>query len=335
VRLLFLLFPVCCTLCAQTDPQFVWQGQVDGIAILHLAGKRLAVQIQDGSPVEDQKYHFFDSLPGTEQQARLEVLKGRGYVHIIDQPNLENHYTLAVAIEDRQPGSALYAIDLYWDTSSNRFEGGSRKTDRVVWRGRVNEDAIISCQKQSCASSVAEGPAVADEHFKFSHALPSRDLDVRLDDAEGRGEIRVIEQPRERNHYTAKVSIRDRQPGAGEYSFMLVWNRATSNDAEPIPEPSGRGFLWSGTVDGRVRVTLQAGASFSEVLVGAPIAGEHAEIFRPLPPRSNMMLVIRKLHGRGRVTIVESPSEQNHYRLIFEIDDPGPGNDSYEIELDW
>ncbi len=30
---------------------------------------------------------------------------------------------------------------------------------------------------------------------------------------------------------------------------------------------------------------------------------------------------IQKLHGRGKVSIVESPSEKNNYRLVFEIDD--------------
>jgi len=51
------------------------------------------------------------------------------------------------------------------------------------------------------------GAPVADEHFKFSKPLPDRDTEVRLEGQDGRGEIRLIEQPRERNHYTARVSI--------------------------------------------------------------------------------------------------------------------------------
>ncbi len=47
------------------------------------------------------------------------------------------------------------------------------------------------------------------------------------------------------------------------------------------------------------------------------------------------MPAIRKLRGRGQVSIVESPSEKNNYRLVFEIDDPEPGADDYEVELDW
>jgi hypothetical protein len=156
-----------------------------------------------------------------------------------------------------------------------------------------------------------------------------------LEASEGRGEIRLIEQPRQRNNYTARVSIRDPLDGAGEYSFMLVWNRVGSKDSAPIPDPSGRGFLWSGTVEGRARVTLQGGASFSEVLEGERITGEHGEMLRPLPARADLTPILQKLHGRGQVSIVESPSEKNNYRLVFEIDDPEPGADYYEIELDW
>ncbi len=341
----FLFLSVCLQLSAQDRPQFVWQGQVDGTAILHLAGKRLTVQIQDGAPVEQQKFHFADSLPGGRQLVRVEVLEGRGYVHVIDQPSIENQYTLAVSIEDRQPGSSFYSIALYWDALGNVFEPGAERTDQVTWSGRVDEEAIVSCKKRSCVSSAdhgatVQGAPVTDEHFKFSRPLPDRDSDVRLEHPEGRGEIRLIEQPRQRNNYTARVSIRDPQAGAGEYGFTLQWNRgpresASKEAAAAIPDPTGRAFVWSGTVDGRVRVTLQGGASYSEVLEGAPISGEHSDMLRALPARADLMPAIQKLRGRGRVSIVESPSPKNNYRLIFEIDDPEPGADDYEIELDW
>ena len=124
-------------------PQFVWQGQVDGIAILHLRGKNLAVQIQQGDPVQRQQFHFSDALPDTGQNVRLEVLEGRGSVRVTDQPNIENHYSLSVAIEDRQPGSAFYSIALYWDTSNNGYDRGAAKTDKVSWTGRVVHAAVI------------------------------------------------------------------------------------------------------------------------------------------------------------------------------------------------
>jgi hypothetical protein len=336
ISLGLLLLGLSACLSAQDRPQFVWQGQVDGIAILHLAGKALSVQIQNGAPVEREKFHFSDALPQTQQVVRVQELMGRGYVHVIDQPSIENHFTLAVSIEDRQPGSSFYSIALYWDISGNAFERGAEKTDHVSWKGRVDEEAVISCQMKTCVSSAEHGAPVAGERFKFSRPVPDRDVEVRLEDPQGRGDIRLTEQPRQRNNYTARVSIRDPQAGAGEYSFTLAWNRFSKKDASvPIPEPVGRGMLWNGTVDGHVRVTIEGGASFSAVLKGAPIRDEDSEILRPLPARADLTSTIRKLHGRGRVSIVEPPSEKNNYRLIFEIDDPGPGADYYQVELDW
>ena len=339
VRLLILLSPILCFQAFGAAPQFVWQGEVDGVAILHLQGKRLAAQIQQGGPLENQQFHFSDALPDVRQEVRVEVLQGRGYVHVIDQPSTQNQYTLAVSIEDQQPGSAFYSIALYWDTSNNAFERGAEKVDKLTWSGRVDRGAIVSCHAKSCASQVDHGfPPVANEHFKFSKPLPAHDAEVQLESPDGRGEIRLIEQPRERNGYTARVSIRDAGPGAGDYSFTLVWNRAGAKNGKelgPILEPPGRGFLWRGKVDGRIRVAIQGGASFSEVVEGERIVGEHGDMFRPLPARSDLMPAIRKLQGRGNVAIVESPSEKNNYRLVFEIDDSEPGADDYEVELDW
>src|ERR1700733_12336937 len=328
---LILFLGVYADLRAQDRPQFVWQGQLGGTAALSLQGRRLSTKYA-GEPVDGAaKFHFSDALPETQQAVRLEVLEGRGYVHVIDQPNIENHYALTIGIEDRQPGSSFYSIALYWNTSNNAFERGAEKTGHVTWTGRVDEEVVISCRDKSCVSSAQRGALLAaDEHFKFSRPLPARDSDVRLEDPQGRGEIRLIEQPHQRNNYTARVSIRDPFGGSGEYSFTLVWNRAGvkeggSKESTPIPDPTGRGFRWSGTVDGLVRVTLKGGASFSEVLEGAPIRGERGEMLRPLPARADLAPAIRKLSGRGRVSIVETPSEKNNYRLIFEIDDPEPG----------
>jgi hypothetical protein len=346
-----MFFCFCASLAAQdrsqdARPQFVWQGQVDGTVILHLVGKRLSVAVSSGAPVEREKYHFSDALPEVQQNARVEVLEGRGYVHVVDQPTVDNQYTLSLEIEDRQPGSSFYSLELYWDTSDNPFEH-AEKTDRVSWAGRVGQDAIISCHARTCVASgeigAALGAGVTEERFKFSHPLPDRDVDVRLESPDGRGEIRLIEQPRERNDYTARVEVRDPLPGSGEYSFVLVWDRESGKEkgsknqagSARAFEPVGRGFLWSGTVSGRVRVTLEGGASYSQVISGAPLEREDSEILRPLPERADLMPQIHKLAGRGQVSIVETPSEKNHYRLIFEIDDPGPDASGYQIELDW
>jgi hypothetical protein len=340
VRLLTLLL-LTPLLPAQDRAQFTWQGEVDGIDILYLHANQLTVQIKDGAPVTRQQYHFYAALPDSHQDARLEVREGRGFVHIIDQPSIENHYTLAVSVEDRQPGSSFYSIALYWDATGQAFERGGR-TDRLVWGGRVDEEAIISCQDKTCTSRSDHGAPVASEHFKFSRPLPHRQVEVSLEDIESRGEIRLLEQPSESNNYTARVSIRDPRPGFGEYSFTLAWRRPSSKDAasgKESPPPvvaAQRGMLWSGIVDGRARVTIKGSSSISEGFQGsAPISGERVDFSRPLPARSDLKPLVKKLSGAGHVEIVEYPTEKNNYRLIFEISNAEPGPSTYAIEVDW
>ena len=324
-----LLLP--CALLAQNRPQFVWQGEVDGIVVLHLRDNRLDVQLQEGSPVERQRFQFHDRLPDARQDARLEIREGRGYAHIVDQPRLENQYSLAVAIEDRQPGRSFYSIAVYWDASTAALEHPGRM-ERIAWSGRVDQTAIIHCRAKICVAETADGAPVADEHFKFSRPLPEHDVLVSLEQVEGRGEIRLVEQPSEHNRYTARVSIRDPQSGSGEYKFALVWSRG-GKEAELRSQ--GPGLMWSGIVAGRVQVTLQGGAALSEALAGSLVTGQKADFLRPFPTRSDLDPVIKKLRGRGEVQIVERPSDKNNYRLVFEIRNSEGGADNYDIEVDW
>jgi len=236
-------------------------------------------------------------------------------------------------IEDRQPGKALYSIQLYWEARGHFFETSSAREDHLAWSGRVDQEAVISCREKSCTFMTTQGGPVTAAEVKFSRPLPNRSVDVRLEQAQGRGEIRLIEQPRESNHFTARVSIRDPQEGAGEYSFVLSWDRSKTVGVESVHLE--RGLIWTGTVDGHIRVTVKGGACVSEVVDGGPVQSERASFLRPLPSRSDPRPALKLLRGRGRAEIVEYPSEKNNYVLVFEINDPEPGSDMYEIEIDW
>ncbi len=96
-------------MCAQSAPEvgnaapaarpgMVWQGEVGGTVFLYLKGKRLKVENKEGAPVAQQNYRFEQRLPDMRQDVRLHVTSGRGYVHIVEQPSLENGFTAAVAI---------------------------------------------------------------------------------------------------------------------------------------------------------------------------------------------------------------------------------------------
>ena len=320
-------------LAAQDRPQFVWQGDVSGIVILRIHGDRLNVQVE-GSPVTRQQYQFYSSLPDNRQDARLEVREGRGYVHIIDHPRVENSFSLAISIEERQVGSSFYSIAVYWQSADQAFERRSGKAGKLVWNGRVDEEALIACHDKTCVSRTGRGAPVANEHVKFSRPLPHRQVELSLEGQEGRGEIRLVEQPNERNNYTASVSIRDPQSGSGEYSFMLVWKESNKN-AQPAAMVADRGLVWKGVVSGHVRVTVAGRSALSQMLNGASLTDERAQFYQALAPRASLKPSIKKLQGRGNVEIVESPAEKNNYTLVFEVSDSGPGAGNYQVEVDW
>lgn len=315
-------------LCAQDRPQMTWEGEVDGTAILTIRGKRFEIQDKDGRPLARERFRFNEKLPEIRQRVRLQVNQGRGFVRIVDQPRVENNYTLAVSIEDPQQGAGFYSIALYWDTAD---AGAGSDGGRLAWSGRVEDEATVVCRARQCRSEPVRGAPVMRERSKFSKPLPDHEVHVRLETPEGRGEVRLVEQPRESNGYAARVLIRDPQAGAGDYSFTLSWtDNPRSGAVSSLP-----GLTWSGRVEGVVRVAVQGGAALSEIVHGGPVAAERAVFVRPLPAGSNPNLEVRKQRGRGTVEIVEYPSNSNGYRLVFEIRDPGPGPDDYEIEVCW
>jgi hypothetical protein len=320
------------TLVAQTRPQMVWEGEVDGVTILYVRASKVEVEVKEGAPVQKQRFHISDPLPANRQELRVEVNEGRGSVAVVDQPRLENSYTAAIRIEDRQTGSAHYAISLYWDRGDRQFEKARAfgRTGKITWSGMVDGETIVACREQTCTA----GADVLRAKSKFSGPLPDREVQVTLDETQGRGDIRLVEQPSEVNGYAAKVRIHDARRGLSNYSFRLTWDRP-GKPAEPQPSYSQRSLVWSGHVDGRVRVTVQGGAAYSEAVSGQPVGGEHAWFEHPLPKRSDLNPTIKKLSGRGKVEIAERPSTGNNYRLIFEINDSDGGVENYEIEVSW
>jgi len=330
----FYLPAVILPLLGQDRPQLVWQGEVEGVATLYIKGKRVETQEKRGSAFRHH-FHFYHRLPDSSIDARMETTGGRGYVHILEQPRVDNDFTLAVRIEDRQSGSAPYSLAFYWDTSSDRMENSRdfSRGGRLTWKGRVDDEVVVSCRQSTCEANAANGQQVLHEDYKFLKPLPASEVEVNLEKNEGRGEIRLLEPPLEKNNYTARVLIRDPQAGASDYSFTLMWARSSKNETQQ--QPAQAGLIWRGRVDGHIRVTLRGGATASEVLAGKPLIGEGTNLYRPLPSRSDVNITLKKLSGRGQAQIVQLPTAQNHFELAFEIENGGAGPDDYQIEVDW
>ncbi|MCO6510042.1 MAG: hypothetical protein J5I65_04545 [Aridibacter famidurans] len=201
-----------------------WTGRVDGTARVTIRGRNASArEVQTGVQPDNVSYDFYDDLPRREANVRLRVLDGRGSVRLIDEPRSGNGYTAVVEISDPQSGSDFYTFELEWD---GRGGGGGRPPARegeMNWRGNVDDVVTISVFGRSAITRTVSGQPVSSVRFNFSQALPRRNVEVDVEKREGRGDVRVIQQPNARNNYTAIIEIRDRSGGRDTYEFDLYW----------------------------------------------------------------------------------------------------------------
>jgi hypothetical protein len=87
----------------------------------------------------------------------------------------------------------------------------------------VDETEIISVHGDQIHDRDVRGKGVNNEDVDFNGRLPRGPYTVFLRDWDGRGDVRVIQQPGPDNDFTAAVRIHDPQPGQGHYHFTLVW----------------------------------------------------------------------------------------------------------------
>ncbi|MGE5569309.1 MAG: hypothetical protein ACM3S5_09770 [Rhodospirillales bacterium] len=325
--MLFLVLALLIAPAFAAEPQLVWKGEVEGVVMLRIQKKQVTAG-GEGRLTRRPVFRFAQPLPERRQEARVEVLEGRGSVRILEQPRADNSYSLAVIIEDRQAGSSPYSLAFYWDGDAAAEEFDilrARRRETLTWSGRAEGDVIVSCRARSCEAATTGGAPVQGGHATFTKPLPDRRVTVALLEKSGRGDLRVLEQPSESNQYTARVLIRDPQAGSGDYSFKLAW-------LPPKQEPlavARPGLYWSGQVDGTARIRVHGRAASAT----GSVTGAKAEFKRGLTGAAAVTLT--KLRGRGPVRILESPSEANKWALVFEIADTGPGPGDYEIEVRW
>lgn len=340
--------------------RFRWEGVVDGTSTVRIRGRRVDVETYSGLPVQRQRYEFSDALPRTNMNMQLVVFDGRDRVRLIQTPRSNNDYTAVVRIDDRSGGRDFYSFELRWNDRDYRDDGGGwtgtspRNSDFVTWSGRVDGESIIRFRSDEAFDQTINGQGVYGERFRFSSPLPSRSVDVNLSNTNGRGEILIVEQPSRRNNFTTAVLVRDRQSGAGNYSFTLVWPKQNYRDPDngrwdrrgdyPYDRDDdrydrgngrgGRGVSWSGRVDGRDLIYIRGNDLWVDHRDGQPVCETNYSFYNPLPNRQ-CELNVRQVNGRGNVRIVEYPSARNNYTAVVQVEDRDSGSDFYNLEIDW
>ena len=103
--------------------------------------------------------------------------------------------------------------------NNNNF-GGS-----VIWNGRVDSVVQLAVRGSNIQSRTISGTTYAEGRYNFNGNLPTRgNVSVGVNKKEGRGDVRIVQQPSRRNNYTGIIEIRDNAGGADNYSLEIYWN---------------------------------------------------------------------------------------------------------------
>lgn len=94
---------------------------------------------------------------------------------------------------------------------------------RVRWSGTVDSTVMVVVRDGSVQTRTVNGNNVRDVRTDVQGRLPERGSDVRLRQEEGRGDVRIVEQPNARNGFTTRVRIDDPQGGSSHYAFTLAY----------------------------------------------------------------------------------------------------------------
>jgi len=318
-----------------TSADLTWPGNVDDRVTITTRG-RTAIARGRGFPRPDPtnvRYDFRNPLPSRFARVSVRKIEGRGSVNIIQQPSASNGWTAIAEISDPQRSDDRYVLEFDWGRDSgppvNLPEFGRGK---INWRGRVDDTVEIRIQGGRVTSREMNGGNVQGDDYNVREQLPREEVDVRVNRRDGRGSVRVTDQPAYRNSFTTTIEIRDPRPGSDYYSIEIDWDdvRPPSNRPE-----FGEGKInWRGRIDATVDIIIQGRRVTYRELNGRRVEDVDFNVSEELPRRDVDVRVSRR-DGRGDVSVLQQPTSRNGYTAIIRVSDPRSGSDFYNLEIDW
>jgi hypothetical protein len=91
-----------------------WRGTVDDITQIHVQESNAEARAVSGTPNSDGTFNFSSPLPFRRTVVRLNKIRGRGEIRIIQQPSRSNDFTAVVEIRDPNRGPSDYEFELSW-----------------------------------------------------------------------------------------------------------------------------------------------------------------------------------------------------------------------------
>ena len=100
---------------------------------------------------------------------------------------------------------------------------GEGTSGRLHWRGTVDDNVQLVIRDGYVDVRTIGGTEYNDANYNFTSPLPHRRITVRVNKLNGRGTVRVLQQPSRENDFTAVIEIKDSSGGARQYEIEVLW----------------------------------------------------------------------------------------------------------------
>ena len=135
------------------------------------------------------------------------------------------------------PGTALLPSPVHAAPFYQNGDGGNNDrtaASELTWGGDVDDTTLVSLHHRDVRTRTVHGKDADNVSTQIFGRLPEAPIYVFLRDHDGRGSVRVVQQPTPDNDFTAVVRVHDPQRGRSHYDFTLAWR--------PLPPPGSRRF---------------------------------------------------------------------------------------------
>jgi len=94
-------------------------------------------------------------------------------------------------------------------------------------------------------------------------------------------------------------------------------------------------FRWSGDVDDALEIRIQGDRVDYRTLSGKTVRNVRADLMRGGLPRRDVQVVVTDVYGRGAVSVVQQPSQNNGYTAVIRVSDRQSGYGDYRFDVSW
>lgn len=233
--------------------------------------------------------------------------------------------------------------------------GFGQNRPSLTWEGDVDGTALLVIQGDRVTVDSRSTGTVARTSYRFRDPLDARER-IEVENRLGGARVRVVEQPRRNNDFTALVEVDARARGMQRVSLDFYWeDRALSRNRDVYRDDRGYGSgtrartndrygagganstgmaRWSGQVDNEVFVLLRGRQFFSTAVRGRTVYNQQTDVTNPMPRRP-VTVHLQDIQGRGQIEIAEQPDSSNSFTAKIRVIDPQNGAGAYSFTLAW